>query len=451
MELVEPINIEDLLSKSIFFKIDQEQAIERNDEELLDEKVENDEVIERKRTQSPWLQSFDELRKTMECVGNKDDLYKKIIETGNGDTLGNLCTMNCRVHWSYSMFMQGEEYSFDSSHFGATTVRKTECDELLSGIWLALRTMCKGEEAQFVISYRLMYGELGTICGAYRIKPKADILMVAKLLDFEEIGSENACQQLTPEQLKDYPTLKQQLVEMQTKMADLYGKRAYGNAIKIGLDIIETATFCEVSTNTDESHDRNEFLIGIFVTLIDCYVHVEKYEKALIMVEKLRRLTNVERFVGVMVNQAIALGKTGDNYKEPIAIMSKAQRLYPNNELVNKTMNGLQEEHRKYTTATKSFMMKAFQVKTPAAAPAAPTAAKQNDTEAIDAGQGDPKVTEVFKLFDEIDIGNGLPLIGYTAEDLSIFKEAIKQSPNYRLKMTKTHDGQTNYTIVKTE
>lgn len=80
------------------------------------------------------------LRKTMERIGNGRDLYKQLIETGTGDTLGDLRAIHCRVHWSYSMFMEMEEYTFDSSR-----LRTSETDELLPGIVLALLTMRKGK------------------------------------------------------------------------------------------------------------------------------------------------------------------------------------------------------------------------------------------------------------------------------------------------------------------
>lgn len=438
MELAEPINFNDLLSKSIFFKIDQDQAIKRNDEELLeDNDVTN---VARHQTQtSPWLQSFDELRKTMEAIPNQPDLYKQIICTGSGDTLAESSTMQCRVHWTYSMFMESDEYSFDST----TTVRKTECDVLLPGIWMALRTMRKGEESQFLIGYRLMYGAIGSVCGSYRIKPKADILLVTKLVDFEEIGTEDACDKLSADELHHYPTVKRRAIEMQAKMYDLYEQRAYSNAIKIGLDIMERVTFCDISSEAD-THDRSEFLANIYVKLIDCYIKVEKYKKALDLVGKLRKLTNAEQFVDVLVNEAIALGKTADTFQQPIELLRKAQRLYPRNEMVQKTLNDLQDEHRKYTASTKSFMMKAFQVKTPAAAAA-------SSKSAVQATPDDPKLTEIIRSFNEIDIGDGIPLVGYTPSELKMVKEAVKQTPNYRLKVTQDHDGHTNYTIIKTK
>lgn len=443
MELAEPINFNDLLTKSIIFKIDQEQAIERCDGELLEDDDET--TVERKQTSSPWLQSFDELRKSMEPIANQRDLYKQIIRTGSGDTLEKSCTMRCRIHWSYSMFMELEEFSFDSTH----TVRKTECDELMPGLWLALRTMRKGEESQFLIGYRLMFREMGSMCGAYRIKPKADILLVAKLVDFEEIGTENACEKLTDDELHHYPTVKRRAIEMQMKMLDFYTQRAYVNAIKIGLDIIERVTFCDISTDA-ESQDRKEFLTNIYVKLIDCYIKVEKYKKSLDMIGKLRRVTKVEQFVDVLVNEAIALSKTADNYQEPIDLLRKAQRLYPHNELVHEILNNLQAEHRKYKTAEKTFMMKAFNVKTPPSATA--SVSQNNDVKTKSTTPlGDPKLTEIIRSFNDIDIGDGIPLIGYTPDELKMVKEAIKQTPNYQLKMKKNHDDQTNYTIVKAE
>lgn len=453
MELNDPINLNELLTKSIFFKIDQDQAVRRNDEELLED---NDLVnAEQKQTTSPWLQSFDELRKAMEPIPNQRDLHKQIIRAGSGDTLGEACTMYCRIHWTYSMFMESEEYSFDSS----TTLRKTECDELLPGIWMALRTMRKGEESQFVIGYRLMYGAIGNALGTYRIKPKADILLVAKLVDFEEIGAADACNQLTTDELHDYPTVKLRANEMQAKMFDCYEQRSFVNAIKIGLDIVERVTFCDISTAAD-TQDRNEFLANIYVKLIDCYVKMERYKKALDMVGKLRKLANVERFVDVMVNEAIALGKTADNYEQPIELLRKAQRLYPLNESVHKVLNDLQDEQRKYLASTKAFMMKAFQTKTQPSATAASkatataSASKSQEnakTSTSSAPADDPKLTAIIQSFNEIDIGDGMPLVGYTRDELNKVREACKKTSNYQLKVKRSHDGQTTYMIVKVE
>lgn len=443
MELSEQINLNDLLTKSIFFTFDQDQAIERKDEEILKD---DDVIAERSQLKSPWLQSFDELRRLMEPIPNQHDLYKQIVQAGAGDTIAESCSMRCRIHWSYSMFMECEEFPFDSSHENATTtVRKTECDEMLPGIWLALCTMRKGEEAQFLIGHRLMYGDVGNVCGPYRIKPKADILLVAKLVNFEEIGTEDACENLSADELHHYPTVKRHAIEMQKKMADLYGQEAYTNAIKIGLDIIQRVTLCDASTDATESKDRMEFLANIYVTCIDCYVKVKKYKKALDMIGKLRRMTDVERFVDVLVNEAIALGKTADNYKQPIELLRKAQRLYPDNELVRDVLTGLESEHQKYMASTKAFMMKAFQVKTP------PKAAAVALTTALKKPSDDRKLTDIIRSFNNVDIGNGIPLVGYTPGELNEVKEAIKQTPNYQLDETKHHDGQTNYTITKAE
>lgn len=452
MELDNPIDLREFLNeKSIFFKIDQEQAISCNDEELLkDDGMTN--LEQKPTTTSPWLHKFDELRKTMEPIPNQRDLYKKIIQAGSGDTLAEACMMNCRVHWTYSMFMESEEYAFDSS----TAIRKTECDELLPGIWMALRTMRRGEESQFLIGHRLMFGAIGSVCGSYRIKPKADILLVTKLVNFEEIGAEDACDKLNADDLRHYPTVRARVNEMQAKMFDLYDRRAISNAIKIGLEIIERVSYCDILTAAD-TEDSRELLTSIYVKLIDCFVKVERYKKALDMIESLRKLTNTERFVEVMVNEAIALGKTGDNYKEPIELLRKAQHLYPLNETVHTVLNELQNEQRKYLASTKEFMMKAFQTKPQSTSKATAQATVGNSNENVKTSSSsstpadDPQLTGIIQSFNEIDIGYGIPLVGYTHGELTKVKEACKQTSNFQLKVTKNHDGETTYTIVKTK
>lgn len=78
---------------------------------------------------------------------------------------------------------------------------------------------------------------------------------------------------------------------------------------------MERVTFCDISSDT-EKHNRSEFLANIYVKLIICYIKAEKYKKSLDLVNKLRKLA-----VDVLVNEAIALGKTADTYQQPIELL----------------------------------------------------------------------------------------------------------------------------------
>lgn len=128
------------------------------DQEIFDEAGSDDddnEIVEDFESKiSPWKKSFAELKAQMESIPcNIGSVYKRIITEGNGDVMKS---NKCRMEWVYSMFFENESNAFDSISKPA----KIEILSVLPGIQIAVQTMRKKEEAQFVIDYRLMYGEL---------------------------------------------------------------------------------------------------------------------------------------------------------------------------------------------------------------------------------------------------------------------------------------------------
>ena len=103
------------------------------------------------------------------------------------------------------MFFEGETTAFDFSS-NSTTLQMVD---LILGLQIAAQSMKKKEEAQFIIDYKLMFGEMG--CPP-RIKPKADILLVAKLIDFVDTGDENACDSLPQEDRRKFSVLKEKVL-----------------------------------------------------------------------------------------------------------------------------------------------------------------------------------------------------------------------------------------------
>lgn len=438
MELEEPINFRKLLEKPIVFKIDRKQ-LDRFDEHLLDD-IDDDDYDEKNVPQkktSPWLQSFDELKKTMLPIPKYANIYKQTISEGTGEVMG---MRMCRIKWIYSLFMESEESSFDSSCLGSSNVKTDTTDEVFPGILLALATMRKDEESQFVIGYEWMYGKFGHMVGEIKVKPEADVLLVVQLVNFQEIGADNACDRLTDQQLEHFPTVKPRALEMQKKVLDLHGKHKFSSAIQLSLKIIEHIQFCEAETE-DEVQEKNEFLAEVYTKLIDCYVKAENYKKACNMIHDLRQLTDVEQNVSALTNEAIALSKIGDDFNRPIELLRKAQKLEPNSEWVNKTLIDILDARDKYKNDTKCFMMKAFQVK--------PDEQMQANKAKIEAPVNQ-KLLDIIKSFNDIDIGSGIPLTGYTNDELKMVEVVILHEPNLKLQVTRNHDGQLNYTIKKT-
>lgn len=330
------------------------------------------------------------------------------------------------------MFLEKEETSYDSS----AGIKTNLYDDIFPGIWYSLETMRKGEESHFIINYKLMFGEFGHDGGNIKIKPKSDILLVAKLVNFREIGSENACDELSSEELRKFQAVKEKVAEMQKKVADLCRKCEFSRAIHVSLQIIQRLQFCDIE-NDNERKEMNQIIADVYEKVIDYNIKIDNYKDALTYVDRLRKIVNVDKKVYVLVNEAIARSKIDDDYSRAIGLLRKAQQLNPHDEKVNTTLNNIQKACDKYRNETKTFFQRAFQSKPQ------PKATKTQ-------GKGDcDKMTEIMETFGKLDIGSNTPLIGYTAHELKIVEEAVKNNPSYELQINCVSDGQRKYSIKK--
>lgn len=433
MELKDVINLDDLLRKPQVFTVDNEQLINRFDNDLLNESVEDDEKPG--KLKKPWRLSFDELKLHMVPIPHVN-IYKRIMIEGIGNVMGRRKT---RVHWTYSMFAEKEEDSFDSSFTGVDKIKTDVWDEIMPGLWYALETMKKGEESQFVIDNKLMFGELGHVVGIHNVKPKSDVLLVAKLVDFVEIGSKNACAQLTDEELRQFSAVKGKASEMLAQVKDLKEKRSYAHAISVGMQIIDRIRFCMIESD-EEKNEKSKLLNDVGIMLIDCYVKAEKYQKALTMIDSLRQSMDVNKNVSVLVNEAIAYSKIGDDFTRPIQLLRMAHRIHPHNNLVNGLLIEIQQKKKKYENDTKLFMRKAFQMKSP----------NKPEGKEVEKSSGNPKLAEIIKSLSTIEIGSGIPLIGYTPNELKEIDDALEHNgQGYKLQVAAGNDGKCNYAIKK--
>lgn len=409
-----------------------EPNLSMDDESLLDDDIDETEGPEAKTT--PWLQSFAELKEMMVKIPDRD-IYKRIVTEGNGDVLGN---RTCRLKWIYSTFFEKEQNSYDSSYMPGTNARTSLSDEILPGIWYAIKTMRKGEESQFIIDHQLMYGKFGVVVGHVTVKPNANVLLVAKLVDFQEIGSETACEQLNDDELRKFRLVKVKVIEMQKKVHDFCRKNLYANAIRVNLDMIQRVLFTDVE-NEDEQSEKNAFLGEMYTKLSDCYVKVEDFKKAIAIIQDLRKIVDIDQDVDVLVNEAIAFGKIDDDYKRAITLLRKAQLLDPNNKRVNIELSAIQNSHDDYNAQTKRFMQRAFQTK--------PQTQVSQAKKVVD--KIESTVTDVIKSFGNMDLGTDIPLVGYTDEELKNVEESIRFNPAYKLQTTTADDGQLKYSIKK--
>lgn len=180
MELKDAIKFEDLLKGPVTFKVDLLQHANIGEEEGL---AEDDDVVDAPAAQStPWMASFDDLRRNMVQVPQTHGkIFKRIIDNGTGEPMGR---KRCHIQWTYSLFYEKEQTSFDSSHYDTSSIATVKNENLMVGLILAVATMRKRESAEFVIHHDLMYGKNGILCDdeIYHRRACADILVCAKLV-----------------------------------------------------------------------------------------------------------------------------------------------------------------------------------------------------------------------------------------------------------------------------
>lgn len=426
-----------MLTHGAHFEINTDRMADAVDEEIFDYAAagsdDEDEATNdyNEEANSPWLHSFQQLKEKMIKIPN-ENIYKRIITEGDGEVMG---PTKCRVRYSYNYFFEYEKNAFDSSYFSGKNSKIMNFDEVMTGIWAALETMKKDEESQFIIDYKLMFGEFG--CPP-RIKPKADVLVVMKLLNFVEVGDENACDNVSAADRRKFVVMKPNIIEQQKRANDHFANKRFIHARRVNQEAIRHLELCQVADDK-EQNEQQKLLIQLYTSLCDCYLETEDWKKVCSMINELRRLTDIKRNVKLLVNEGIALSKINDEFDRSIELLKRAQQIEPNNQFVNQTLNGIIESKKKYESERKAMWQRAFQVK---------QSVEQRQQTTNDAGM-ETKFKEIFQMMDENNEIKSIPLVGYTQHELDTIEQMLVNDLKRKLSISYGKDGKANYSINK--
>lgn len=307
-------------------------------------------------TQSPWQKSFNELRQNMVKLPDWN-IYKKITVEGAGEPLND---RRARLTYHYNFFIEFAEDAFDSSFLRKTKMVGYSHDfQSLKGTFLALRTMRKGEEAQYVINYELMFGKMGS---PPRIPPKTDILVVLQLLDIEEIGDEKAIENLDEANRTKFLFVEEKAHEVLKNANDLYKQGRYSHACRNYHSLVNSLQVCNLA-NEDEQSRQQAFLVKIYTQLMQCYIKMEDWKKTCSMYNELKTISpsDLGKNFQAQLNNGIALAKLGE-FDKSLQHLRMAQKICPHNEVVNKELNTVNETKLKSQADDKSFWRKAFKI-----------------------------------------------------------------------------------------
>ncbi|XP_067628083.1 inactive peptidyl-prolyl cis-trans isomerase shutdown [Eurosta solidaginis] len=356
--LKDPLSIGDLIGPGTTFEIntnfDEGFSNDIFDELNLGSDDEDDMQTAADRTAlvSPWTKPFDELRQQMVQVN--EHIYKKIIVHGTME-YGEV-PLNARVCIRYNAYWEGEGAPFDSSYLRGSSHRfYTGRNEVIEGLEAAVRTMYRGEQSQFVISYNLLFREIG--CPP-RVKPRADGLFIIELIAFNPVGDLDADQNLSEEERGKYNIVIDKIRDVHLKGLDFFTQGMHKNACRAFEKAVSLLNSCHLA-NEQEQREQEAFLLKLYTNLAVCYNKVNLPAKACIMCKEIRQLTDNKPSCKALFQEGRALLLLGE-YERARHILIRAQRIEPQNEDISKEMKLLEERYARYKENERNIWTKAM-------------------------------------------------------------------------------------------
>ncbi|XP_037297960.1 inactive peptidyl-prolyl cis-trans isomerase shutdown-like isoform X2 [Manduca sexta] len=147
--------------------------ISQNEDDFLCTEPEENKFIPIDFTFGEPVNNFELFEKSLTAVDNNGYVKKKVLEEGGGLPFyeGQTVTVMFAGYW------ENELEPFDSTAVNKPMHVDLNDNGLLPGLQIAIKSMLVGETSVFLLSYKVMYGEMGI---PPRIKPKSDCVFYLK-------------------------------------------------------------------------------------------------------------------------------------------------------------------------------------------------------------------------------------------------------------------------------
>uniref|UniRef100_A0A1A9WIQ6 peptidylprolyl isomerase n=1 Tax=Glossina brevipalpis TaxID=37001 RepID=A0A1A9WIQ6_9MUSC len=360
--LKDPLSLHDLIESGCNFEINtnfdedvtnkifDELNLGSDDEEENDRKSSSEELRD---LVSPWIRPFAELKENMLRINPY--IWKKVVKVGKEDE-PVVPSRNARVCIRYNAYWEGEGAPFDSSFLrGSSFNFYTGIGEVLEGLETAVCTMQRGEQAQFIISYHLLFRELG--CPP-RIKPKADALFIIELLSCNLVGDINADSQMSEQDRTKFPLVIEKVKDIHLKGLDFFRQGLYRNACRAFEKASDLLKFCHLANEEEEIEQRN-FLIKLFTNLAVCYIKINLPSRACIVCKEIRQLTNNKPSCKALFQEGRALLMLGE-YKRARELLVKALYMEPHNSDISNELKILEARYSQYKESERNIWTRAM-------------------------------------------------------------------------------------------
>ncbi|XP_072936365.1 inactive peptidyl-prolyl cis-trans isomerase shutdown-like isoform X2 [Epargyreus clarus] len=278
------------------------------------------------------VESLEALRKQLRNVDKDGFVKKKVLENGGGKEIHEGCTVSV----VFSGFWENEDEPFDVRKMDKPLVVDLKENGLLPGLQIAIKSMLVGEMSVFLLSYHVMYGELGV---PPRIKPKADCVFYIKLIKSIKTPEEGYLDYSEP---NTFRRVYQEVKMLYSSGLALHKVKNYMGAIQLFRKGIYMLHKCRLADETEEGIQQ-KLLIKLYTNLAIGYNKTKRPLKACTACNELNRLGSLWNNGKVLFQNAKALRMIGvfdeaeKRLKRAIKLCPEIEDIKAEYELLKKT------------------------------------------------------------------------------------------------------------------
>ena len=319
-------------------------------DELLNKKYDKFDVVKFK---NPCSTSFDNFRNEM--VKISELMYKKVIQEGEENQID---LDSCRVTYEYNFYLENENDPFDSSYIN----KKPACVcwslglDTFPGYTEAISTMTDKEEALFCISYKLLFGDLGS---PPRIPPKSDILCSIKILNVSIVNEKEIVAKNDPLRGKSFENTYEKFKSLNKKAKTEFKNLSYYEAIESYREAIKILEGSHLANEKQQRIQQNH-LITMRSNLCICYNKIENPQKTCIQIRELERLTSISNNPKMLYAKGRALTLLSD-YHKARSLFNAALKIAPNSIELLEAITIVNEREKEENNFEKNFAKSAFE------------------------------------------------------------------------------------------
>ncbi|XP_059059236.1 inactive peptidyl-prolyl cis-trans isomerase FKBP6-like [Achroia grisella] len=266
------------------------------------------------------IKNLEEFEQILEPVDKVGFVKKKIVEEGGGQPLSEEFTVSV----AFSGYWENEPVPFDLKPTEKPLVVNLKDNALLPGLEVAIKSMLVGELSVFLLSYQVMYGEMGI---PPRIKPKAKCIFYIKLvksilspkdgpLDFSESNM--------------FQRILKEVKMLYSSGVTLHKTNNFCSAIQLFKKSVVMLHKCRLA-DASEEYVQEKMLIKLYINLAICYNKTKQPLKACISCNELNRLNSLWNNEKALFQNAKALRMIGQ-FDHAEKKLKRAMKLHPNNE-----------------------------------------------------------------------------------------------------------------------